>query len=360
MKKTLYFITALLIFGAAQSCRNDIVMDDAPEDVFDAFWTVLDENYLFFEEKNIDWDAVYREYYPRAKAIQTKDELFELLLEIMPIFDDNKINIATSHPYYAYTEYAYNHFCVYLSRTDTVNTSENFHIGNVFMEKYGLISPKHKLNGYLLGGVWQNNVKQYTMLNSNFLPYWEHYLPNTNFDTLACRKGIIIDCRNGSGYSMDILPYFIKDSITYYNYYKTGKGHGEFGRKEKVVIRGNNNKIFEKGTPIVVLAGRATCGTNNIAVGLLKTLSNCMFVGEKTDIFSDGLRFENIVSKYLPNNWQLIFACNVKQMDDKGNCLNLPLMPDYYVEQKPEYNLPDVQDEMIVKAIQILDSINGL
>jgi DNA-binding protein len=44
-------------------------------DLFKVFWTVMDERYNYFYEQKrkdgMDWDAVYREYYPKFEALKT-------------------------------------------------------------------------------------------------------------------------------------------------------------------------------------------------------------------------------------------------------------------------------------------------
>lgn len=48
----------------ASACSEQTFSNDA-EGNFDALWTILDEHYTFFEYKNVDWDAVGKQY--RAK-----------------------------------------------------------------------------------------------------------------------------------------------------------------------------------------------------------------------------------------------------------------------------------------------------
>lgn len=45
-------------------------------DLFKVFWTVMDQRYNYFYEQkrkdNKDWNAVYREYYPKFSALKTR------------------------------------------------------------------------------------------------------------------------------------------------------------------------------------------------------------------------------------------------------------------------------------------------
>ena len=47
--------------GGSVSNDSDGISNDA-EGNFDALWTILDEHYTFFEYKNVDWDAVGKQY----------------------------------------------------------------------------------------------------------------------------------------------------------------------------------------------------------------------------------------------------------------------------------------------------------
>ena len=60
------------MFLTVSSCREDIVLKNTPENVFLAFWNTMNERYVYFKEKKIDWDSIYTIYYP--KAVAAKDE----------------------------------------------------------------------------------------------------------------------------------------------------------------------------------------------------------------------------------------------------------------------------------------------
>ncbi|MDN3692514.1 S41 family peptidase [Chryseobacterium tructae] len=84
---------AILIFGiltAATTFNSCVAEDDLSTteptrytandiksyaDLFRVFWTVMDQQYNYFYEQKrndgMDWDAVYREYYPKFQALQT-------------------------------------------------------------------------------------------------------------------------------------------------------------------------------------------------------------------------------------------------------------------------------------------------
>ena len=78
---------------ACVSARN---AEPNPDPVFDfeVFWNSFDENYAFFDEHNVDWEAVYRKYRPRITPSTSDEELFELLSEIIILLDDRHVSLS--------------------------------------------------------------------------------------------------------------------------------------------------------------------------------------------------------------------------------------------------------------------------
>ena len=68
MKKVVkYGIVALFVMlgMASNSCIDDEPYSNDVYGNFDALWKIIDEHYCFFEYKDVDWQAVGKEY--RAK-----------------------------------------------------------------------------------------------------------------------------------------------------------------------------------------------------------------------------------------------------------------------------------------------------
>lgn len=93
MKRNLkQYIIFGLMFIMASGIFNSCVKDDeisitepvrytsddikSYADLFKVFWTVMDQRYNYFYEQkrkdNKDWNAVYREYYPKFSALKTR------------------------------------------------------------------------------------------------------------------------------------------------------------------------------------------------------------------------------------------------------------------------------------------------
>ncbi len=71
MKKTIITIVIVLFLAAIlTSCTNDIedpvkiFKGESWEEIFEEYWTVMDEEYVHFQYEDTDWDTVYKEYAP--------------------------------------------------------------------------------------------------------------------------------------------------------------------------------------------------------------------------------------------------------------------------------------------------------
>ncbi|MBN2050808.1 MAG: hypothetical protein JW760_10215 [Spirochaetales bacterium] len=58
---------------------------------FEVLWHTFNERYAFFQERGVDWDAVYQDYAPRAALCTSDDEFYTLVVEVLDLFDDNHI-----------------------------------------------------------------------------------------------------------------------------------------------------------------------------------------------------------------------------------------------------------------------------
>lgn len=60
---------------------------------FEVFWQTFNDNYAFFEKRNLDWDQVYKEYMPVVRQLETQSEFAAVLEEIIVKFRDGHIRL---------------------------------------------------------------------------------------------------------------------------------------------------------------------------------------------------------------------------------------------------------------------------
>jgi hypothetical protein len=346
MKKTvLIIIAAVSLF----SCRNDIITKSTPEEVFLAFWKTLDENYVYFEEKGLNWDSVYSVYYPKARAATTDEDLFNILEKIIQMFKDRHIWCNAYLP----DNYPYSSEIIYYYNVNIMYSFYNF----IYIDDY-----MNKLNSLPLYS-YQHKTKNYAMISLyTFDTYYPDEYRNTNLEKfveclngLNYSDGLIINLiSNGGGHiPYDILSLFFTDEhIVFYDVYKTSAGHNDFGEKIPVTVKGRG--FVSETVPVIVLTSSATYSAANCFAYAMSNLPNCTLVGKETG--GGGGTVHTIL---LPNSWILNYPFK-KSFSSQGENMEYPLMPDIYVKKVDELNF-DITDEsyVAIRAIEVLDSING-
>lgn len=79
---------------APQKCLDQSLVADIPLiDVFDLVWEVFDRHYAAFEERGVDWDAQREVFRPRVLSVNTDDELFDLISEMLAPLRDGHVNL---------------------------------------------------------------------------------------------------------------------------------------------------------------------------------------------------------------------------------------------------------------------------
>ena len=337
----------LIIFAALwlSACRDDIIVDNTPENVFLTFWTILDKNYPYFIERGIDWDSVYTACYPRAKAARSDEELAVVLTEIIRRIDDRHLNITTFDSAIG---------SIYPKQTDT------FYHGYCHVYEYGF----HRYAYSYPANFYSDTIKKigyvsiFSFLDRRPLEVFNMkqfgkslYIPNHE-------NGVIIDIRDsggGSGYIMrEVISHFFENErIIFYASYKTGKGHNDFGKKEAVYQKGKGT--LPESVPILLLTGKRAYSAGNLFAYIMNDLPNVTLMGEPS-----GGGGSTVNEVLLPNNWKLRYPY-MKTFSSTGANMEFGIEPDIYMaRQTADFDTIENKDPLIVRAIEILDSINGI
>jgi carboxyl-terminal processing protease len=67
--------------------------DPDPARNFDVLWSTFDEQYAFFAARNVDWNALRREFRPKAVAARTPDELFDAISKMLAKLKDAHVQL---------------------------------------------------------------------------------------------------------------------------------------------------------------------------------------------------------------------------------------------------------------------------
>jgi len=284
--KQLFIVSLLLAFNAG--CDN-MRFDNDPRSNFDALWKIIDENYCFFEYKQIDWDAVYRKYGARVKSDMGNYALFELMSEMLSELKDGHVNLIASHDMSRYWNWSED----YPSNFDA--DIQKKYLGRDYSIAGGMFYKILEDNvGYIYYGSFSNDVGDGNM--SQIL------------SQMSICKGIIIDVRNNGGGSLTNVEriasrFFNEKTLVGYISHKIGKGHNDFSDFYPKYINSHDKIRYQK--PVMVLTNRSCYSATNDFVNAMKHAPNATIVGDKTGGGS-GLPF----SSELPNGWSVRFSAS--------------------------------------------------
>ena len=273
------------------SCTKLETYDDTPTGNFEALWSIIDENYCFFdykaEEYGLDWDAVYRQYKRKIDDNMSNAGLFEVLGDMLDELRDGHVNLYAAHDVARYWD---------------------FHEGYApnFSEE---------VQAYYLGTDYKiASGLRYTILPDNigyiYVPSFSSSIGEGNLDeclnALALCRGLIIDVRNNGGgnlnYAEALASRFTNERLlTGYICHKTGIGHNDFSEPTPLYLDSSDRIRWQKR--VCILTNRSSYSATNDFVKIMRSLPHVTVVGDRTGGGS-GLPF----SSELPNGWSVRFS----------------------------------------------------
>lgn len=332
MKRAVVIVLALLLW----SCHDVDEFADNPRGNFEQLWTILDEHYCFFREKDVDWDAVHDKYSPRIGNEMTREELFDVCADMLAELRDGHTNLSAPFNTYYYRAWWSDYPQNYNARI-IEQYYFNFNYRSVGGMDYGLL-PQNV--GYLRYASFAYTVGEGNL--DNVLAY------------LSTSSGLIIDVRDNGGGEMTnvetLVARFIDEPVVAgYISHKTGPGHNDFSEPRAYVYKPAPEGSWRWSKPVVVLANRSTFSAANNFVSVMKMLPQVRVVGATTGGGS-GMPY----SSELPNGWGVRFsACSV--LDAKGRTTEFGVEPSdgCSVDLDPQLALQG-RDTMLDFAVKLL------
>ncbi len=332
MKHKLKYLFQLVIVFTILSCEKaffekDLASTD-PFKNFEYLWTECDEKYSYFQLKNIDWDAVKKEYSAKLYNGMSDDSLFNVLGGMLTELRDDHTNLISKfNKSYFGTRYL-----------GQKNYNER-----IIVDYY--ISKDHYISGPFVHNFVDNGEIGYIRFAS-----FTGTVDNTNLDFVLKRykdtKGLVFDIReNGGGAIKDIfeiLGRFVDtETILNYSRIKTGPAHDDFSETMPVKLKPHDGIRYTK--KIAMLVDRGTFSAGSFTSLATKALSNVTLIGDTT---GGGLGLPN--GGQLPNGWTYRFSIS--------QALTLDKKPDYENGVPPDivqlFDWNDLtKDEILDRAI---------
>lgn len=319
MKKIL---TILLLTYSLSACHDIPEYTNDCRGNFEALWTVIDEHYCFFSEKNVDWNEVHERYSSRIDNNMTQEELFAVCSDMLAELRDGHTNLssafATSYYRNWWSDYPQNYSARLIQQYYF-----NFNYRSLGAYDYDFLTQNI---GYVHCSSFQSG------LGAGNLDYVLQY-----FNTA---QALIFDVRDNGGGNLDnvedIVNRFIDTrTLAGYMVHKTGPGHNDFSEPYPYYFNpaGDSHRIWRK--PVAVLTNRSTFSAANNFVSIMKLLPNVIIIGATTGGGS-GMPY----SSEIPCGWGVRFsACSI--LDAKGNTTEFGVEPTEgcYVDMDPQQAL---------------------
>jgi hypothetical protein len=314
--------------------------DSSPRQNFEAFWKILDENYCFFDYKQVDWDNAYNHYSPMIYETMDERELFRILSDMANELKDGHINVSSKYNFSSYDGW-------FTGFPSNFNWSiiQDYYRGGKYAGAYEEILYTHLANN-------QVGYINYSSFNESIL---ESELNNI-FDSFKDCKGLIIDVRNNGGGSLtnsDRLASRFLDIRTLCGYiqHKTGKGHNDFSTPYPVYLEPSSGDLWLK--PVVVLTNRRCFSAANNFVSKMHVLPHVCTLGDTTGGGS-GFPF----TSELPNGWSVRFSTS-PILDVHKQHTEFGVVPDIKISLDPK-DEEKRKDTLIESAIRLLLTDNQL
>ena len=277
-------------------------------DNFEALWQEVDRHYCFFDEKDVDWQAIHDKYVIQAKGNAGGQPLFRIMAAMLDELRDGHVNLSAPFA----TSYYRNWWSDYPQNYDR-RLVEQYYFGF----KYSSI-------GAIDYGLLPGNVGYMRW------PSFESSLGEGNLDYILysfnMAVGLIIDIRDNGGGDVtnaaSLASRFVTEKTAAgFIRHKTGPGHSDFSEPFEITIEPPGNGHFLWVKPVVVLTNRSTFSAANYFAGIMKHLPNVTIAGATTG-GGAGMPY----SLELPNGWGVRFsACPV--YDATGVCTESGIEP---------------------------------
>lgn len=360
MFKNIFSIIGIIIILCSTSLFGQKQSLSKSEEVFEAFWTVFNENYAFFEEKGVSWSKAYEKYRPLVSGTTGEDELFRIVCEMIKPLNDGHVNLkspsgkkfSASRPSRIIEEFSKTEGSkkdLYYNMVDSTLYANGFEplktIGTKFRGQPLFFYSKNENYGYLR---FSRSFVNLLYMKGLFTNFWLEKI----FQEFNRKKGLIIDIRFNIGgddkFSYNLAGRFTeKEFLGHYKQVKNGEAHDEFTDLKAHYVQPKGKTKFLQ--PIILLTNDKTLSAADVFTLIMNELPKNTIIGEN----SNG-SFSDLYSKKLPNGWKVKLSNQRYLSADKINYEGVGVPVDIEVQNMLS-DLENMTDPLIVKALQILD-----
>lgn len=330
--KNLILFSIIAILLSSCSKETTISSNQNPIGLYDEFWHHVNDNYIYFDEKEVDWNEVYKIYGSTIHVNTSEEELLEAMENSLLVLRDGHNLIRTSFrqsKVYNFKEGYEIHFSPQLVEDKYIDgdlsLEKSFKYGNIDNETIYIQIPKMEYI-YDLQKLIRQLIKDET-------------------------KNLILDVRNNGGGNSNPVPKMLGDFVkekTLLGSYIEKSGPNRKDETAPIPIHAIPSEDYHFDIQVFILMNRGGFSATSYLAGMCNNLPNFTLVGQITGGGGGGnAAFE------LSNGWGL--AVSVSDfIDTKGETIENGVSPHIEIENS-ESDILNGRDLMLEKVLELLE-----
>jgi len=307
----IYFTLIILFFCSCTKEIYDSISTDKYE-IYEEFWTYVDEHYIFFEQKNVDWDSVYIEDQIKLARTKTDVELKDILENSLKLLKDGHNVLWTP-----------------LGESAVYNFKEGYELAfdlEVIRSNY-IKDNLVEIDGFYHGLISERVSYIYIEKMSNIPRLRTLIREITDENT----KALVLDIRHNGGGNSNHVPALLNDFVTEdqtLGYYveKAGPGHNDKSDFLSIASTpSNHTHAFES----YLLIDRASYSASSYMASMCKELDSFTLIGQETGGGAGGN-----MGRELTNGWTVAVSVS-DYVDSNYKSIEPGVHPDISVANTP-------------------------
>ncbi len=315
MKKYNTYLWISLLLMTMSACE-EMAFEKEPESnaeaLFEYLWHDFDQHYAPFEERGVDWEALYEQYRPMVNHTMSEEELYEVMTHMLAHLDDGHVKLSAPN-----------------KSVFNANAILNEYRGDQLFDLDMIKS------NYLKGNFQEGTEESYVygLLEDNIIYLHLPWIAE-NFaviheviDTYPEAKGLILDLRHNEGgdftYCFSEMGRFTQEKrLIFTSQTKNGPGEQDYTAWYDWYITPAGQYYDKK---MVVLTDRYTISAGERSVMAFMTLPNAVILGDTTC----GAH-STMIGRELANGWHYSLATQKVKLFDGQSYEGIGLMPDIH------------------------------
>lgn len=325
---SLFFLLPLI--GCEELFFEDVPSDE-PISIFEQTWNFADQEYSFFDIKQVDWDAVYDEFKPKIQNDMSEEALFDTLANMLFVLRDGHVNLRSNFDRSRNWEWFLNapaNFDPVILEREYFKDEQQF-VGSFVVYDFGDV-------GYMRYSSFSDGI------SSEDLDYIIKKFKNY--------KGIIVDVRSNGGGSLGNATtlasrFTAERTWVAMQKEKNGPAHDDFTQATRTYISPSDGENFTG--PIALLTNRRSYSATSFFTQFMRELPNVTVVGDTTGGGGGAPAFTE-----LTNGWNLRVSTTFTTAPDGFN-IEPGTPPDVQIDMSEE-DIDNGKDSILEKALEIL------